>query len=333
MTATQHAAGLGMPAISILISFFNEERNLPELLRRLRNVMRSLMSAGGIREYELVLVNDNSTDGSLRILLEEAKAERDIVIVNMSRNFGPSECVLAGLRYTKGDAVVYLDADLQDPPEVIPKLIERWKTEDDVEVVYTTRLSREGEHPVKLFVTKLAYRFLARISAIDLPVDSGDFKLLSRRAVDELLRLNEKRPFLRGLVTWIGFKQVQVFYNREARFDGRQNTKNPVFGRKVVYNFLDSAMISFSDAPLKACLFLGLLVSFVSLLYILVVFIQKIMGWYEPGWPALMAAILLLGGVQLLMLGVMGLYISKIYMETTGRPNYIVKEVIRQDSL
>jgi len=319
------------PFLSTIISFYNEERNIPSLIDRLRKVFRSEISAGSISGYELIFVNDNSTDRSLSLLVEESRRGKDVVIINMSRNFGVSECVLAGMEHAKGDAVVYLDADLQDPPELIPKLIERWTAEEGVEVVYTTRIRREGEHPLKLLVTKWAYRFLASISAIDLPVDSGDFKLLSRRAVNELLRLKEKKPYLRGLTSWIGFKQAQVLYNREPRQDGRENTKYPVIGRRVIYNFLDSALISFSDAPLKASLFLGLIVSMASLAYILVVLVQKIMGWYAPGWPAIMASILFLGGVQLLMLGIIGLYISKIFIETTGRPNYIIKEIIRPE--
>lgn len=319
------------PFISGVVSFYNEERNIPALIERLRKVFRSEIEAGRVRGYELIFVNDNSTDHSLALLLEESRRQKDVIIVNMSRNFGVSECVIAGMGQAKGDAVVYLDADLQDPPELIPKLIEHWLNDDDVEIVYTTRIRRDGEHPAKLFITKVAYRFLARISMIDLPVDSGDFKLLSRRAVEELLRLKEKRPYLRGLVSWIGFKQAQVFYNREARFDGQENTKAPILGKRVLYNFLDSAMISFSDVPLKMSLFLGLIVSFLSLGYIFVVLFQKLMGWYTPGWPALMAAVLLLGGVQLLMLGIMGLYISKIFIETTGRPNFIIKDVIRPE--
>jgi len=319
------------PFVSVVFSFFNEQRNLPILVDRLRKTLRPEQAAGRIAGYELVFVNDNSTDKSLSILLDQAKTGKDIVIVNMSRNFGVSECVLAGMRYAKGDCVVYMDADLQDPPELIPTLIQKWKSEPDIEVVYTTRTKRMGEHPLKLLITKWAYRVLRVTAMIDLPVDSGDFKLLSRRAVDELLTLKEKKPYLRGLVSWIGFKQAQVLYEREARGDGRENNHMPVLSRRVIYNFLDSALISFSDVPLKLCLFLGLTVSMASLAYIFVVLFQKVMGWYTPGWPALMAAMLLLGGIQLLMLGMMGLYISKIYAESTGRPNYIVKEVLRPE--
>jgi dolichol-phosphate mannosyltransferase len=235
--------------------------------------------------------------------------------------------------YARGDAVVYLDADLQDPPEVIPQLIEQWKVNPEAEIVYTTRTDRLGEHPLKLLITRCAYRVIAAISSINLPINSGDFKLLSRRAVSEILRLKEKKPYLRGLVSWIGFKQVQVYYRRQPRFDGCDASKFPVTSRKVIYNLLDSALISFSDAPLKAALLLGFLVSGASLLYIVVVLVQKLMGWYVPGWPALMASTLLLGGVQLSVMGVLGLYINRIYLESTKRPNYIVKRVITPETV
>lgn len=180
-----------------------------------------------------------------------------------------------------------------------------------------------------MLVTKVGYRFIKHISDIKLPVDSGDFKLLSRRVVDHLLAFKEDKPYIRGLVSWIGYKQVQVFYNREPRFDGRENTKMPVLSKRVLYYWLDRALISFSDAPLKICLFLGLALSMASLLYILVVLFQKVMGWYEPGWPALMCAILFIGGIQLMMLGFTGLYVGAIFRETKGRPRYIVKDVLR----
>lgn len=319
------------PLVSVVLSFYNEAAILDLLLERLRNVLRGERAKGNIRDYELIFINDNSTDSSLDILIREFKAGNDLVILNMSNNFGVSECVLAGMSYSKGDAVVYMDADLQDPPELLPELIARWREDPEVEVVYTTRLSRAGEHPLKLFITKWGYRFINAVSQIELPVDSGDFKLLSRRVVNELVQLQEKNPFVRGLVSWIGFKQKQVFYHREERADGRDQTKRSAMSMKVINYWLDTALISFSDAPLKAMLFLGFVISLTSLAYIFVVLFQKLMGWYEPGWPALMAAILLLGGMQLLTLGVLGLYINTIFMNTRGRPNYIVKDVIAPD--
>lgn len=318
--------------ISVVLSFFNEETVLPELLLRLRTVFSKLMDEQVIGSYELIFVNDNSSDKSEQLL--RAELERgDVVLVNMTRNFGVSECVMAGMSYAKGDAVIYMDADLQDPPELIPELIQVWREDLEVGVVYTTRIRRKGEHFLKLLVTKLGYRLINAISDVELPVDSGDFKLLSRVVVDKLLELKEDKPYLRGLVSWVGYKQVPVFYERDERFDGRKNTKMRVLSRKVLYYWLDRALISFSDTPLKVILLLGLLLSLVSLSYIGVILVQKIMGWYVPGWPAIMSAILLSGGIQMMMLGFVGLYVGAIFRETKNRPQYLVKEVLRSDTL
>ena len=314
--------------VSVVLSFYNEETVIPELLSRMRAVFGSLIETKRIRDYELVFVNDDSTDGSLKCLQKELD-RGDIVVVNMSRNFGVSECVMAGMGYSTGDAVIYMDADLQDPPEVIPMLIEAWQTDEEAEVVYTTRTRRDGEHWLKMFVTKLGYRFINSISEINLQIDSGDFKLLSRRAVDNVLQLKEDKPYMRGLVSWIGFKQVQVLYERLERFDGRKNSKMNVFSRKVLYYWLDRALISFSDAPLKVMLLLGFILSITSLLYILVVLAQKALGLSVPGFAAIMSAVLFMGGIQMIMLGFVGLYVGAIFRESKQRPNYIVKSVLR----
>lgn len=314
--------------ISVVLSFYNEQVVLPELVRRLREVFASLIAGNSIASYELIFVNDSSTDGSEEFLRSELP-RGDIVLINMSRNFGVSECVMAGMAYASGDAVIYMDADLQDPPEVIPQLISAWQRNPETEVVYTTRTRREGEHWLKLLITKVGYRFINAISEIELQVDSGDFKLLSRRVVDYLLLMKEDKPYIRGLVSWIGFHQTQVLYERSARFDGRKNTKMPALSKRVVYFWLDRALISFSDAPLKIMLFLGLGLSIISLLYIFIVLIQKAMGLSVPGLAALMSAVLLLGGVQMLMLGFVGLYVGAIFREAKRRPQYIVKEVVK----
>jgi dolichol-phosphate mannosyltransferase len=327
MTADNRTA----PKISVVLSFYNEASIIPELLKRLRQVFANLISEKAVSGYELVFVNDNSSDPSETLLRTELP-KGDIVLVNMSRNFGVSECVFAGLEHATGDAVVYMDADLQDPPEVIPDMVRAWRNDPEVEVVYTTRLRRDNEHPLKLLLTKFGYRFIKAISDIQLPVDSGDFKLLSRRAVNHLLQLKEDKPYIRGLVSWIGFKQVPVFYNREARFNGRENTKNPVLSKRAIYYYLDRALISFSDAPLKIMLFLGMTLSLVSLLYIFVVLYQKVMGTSLPGWPAEMCAILFIGGIQMMMLGFTGLYVGAIFRETRGRPRYIIKNVLRKEA-
>jgi len=314
--------------ISVVLSFYNEQAVLPELLQRLREVFASLIASNIVASYELIFVNDSSTDESEKYLRSELKGG-DIVIINMSRNFGVSECVMAGMAHASGDAVIYMDSDLQDPPEVIPQLVNAWRADAEAEVVYTTRTRREGEHWLKMLITKIGYRFINAISEIELQIDSGDFKLLSRRAVDNLLQLKEDKPYMRGLVSWIGFKQIQVFYERSERFDGRENTKMNVLSRKVIYYWLDRALISFSDAPLKLMLFLGFGLSMASFFYILVVLTQKVLGLSVPGWAAIMSAVLFLGGVQIMMLGFIGLYISAIFREAKRRPRYIIKEVVR----
>ena len=315
--------------ISVVLSFYNEEAVLPELLSRLRAVFAGMIARRIIAGYELVFVNDASRDGSERLLRRELLAG-DIVLVNMSRNFGVSECVMAGLAHASGDAIIYMDADLQDPPEVIVDMVEAWRNDPETEVVFTTRTKREGEHWLKMLITHVGYRIINAISDIELHPDSGDFKLLSRRAVAQLIELREDKPYMRGLVSWIGFKQTQVFYEREARFDGAENTKMRVLSRKVIYYWLDRALISFSDTPLKLILALGFLMSVLSTFYIVIVVIQKILNLSVPGWAALMSSMLLLSGVQMMMLGFIGLYVGAIFRETKRRPQYIVKEVLRK---
>lgn len=317
--------------ISVVFSFYNEREILSELLQRLRTVFSLLIENNHVSSYELIFVNDNSTDESEKYLISELD-KGDVVLINMSRNFGVSECVIAGMSHASGDAVIYMDADLQDPPEVIPQLIEAWRADADAEIIYTTRTRREGEHWLKMLVTKIGYRFINAISEIELQVDSGDFKLLSRRAVDNLLQLKEDKPYVRGLVSWIGFKQIQVFYLRLERFDGRENTKMNVLSRKVLYYWLDRALISFSDAPLKLILFMGFGLSVISFLYILVVLVQKALGMAIPGLSAIMSATLFLGGVQITMLGFIGLYVGAIFRESKRRPRYIVKNVLSKQT-
>jgi dolichol-phosphate mannosyltransferase len=317
------------PFLSVVLSFYNESAVIPELLRRLRTTLNGEIENGKIAKYELVFVNDRSTDGSVDLLRREIETVGDVILINMSRNFGVSECVFAGLRHARGEVVVYMDTDLQDPPEVIPQMLDAWHADADADVVYTTRITRAGEHPFKLLITKYGYRMINAISEIDLPVDSGDFKLLSRRVVDHLLQMEETRPYVRGLVSWIGFKQVQVFYHREARFDGRGATKFPVISRRTISGWLDRALISFSDVPLKLTLLVGFAMSCFSAFYLLVVLLHKIMGWYAPGWPTVVASILLLGGVQLTVMGVIGLYVNIIFLEVKRRPNYIIDSIIR----
>ncbi len=315
--------------ISIVLSFYNEAEVIPELLRRLRQALIPLVEQKQITAYEIIFVNDSSTDISEAVLREELECHKDIVLVNMSRNFGHEECFIAGLAQAQGDAVITLDADLQDPPELIPDMIRAWKDDPEVEVVYTTRKERHGEHPLKMLVTMLGYRFIRAISSVQIPLNSGDFKLISRRVANHVLALSEDKPFMRGMISWIGYKQIPIYYDRDPRYDGAENTKFHVLSRRVIYSWLDRPLISYSDEPLKFTLLCGFLLSLISLLYIFVVLFQKVMGWYSPGWPALMCAILFIGGIQLMMLGFTGLYVGAIFRQTRGRPLYIIKEIVR----
>ncbi|HEX5445819.1 MAG TPA: glycosyltransferase family 2 protein, partial [Pirellulales bacterium] len=270
-----------------------------------------------------------STDRSEAILRRELP-RGDTRLINMSRNFGVSPCVLAGMLHAQGDAVVYLDADLQDPPELLPQLVKVWKSQPDVDVVHTVRRSRAGETRLKLAITRLGYRILRMVSTIDLPLEAGDFKLLSRRAVNLVTQFQEKRPFLRGLVCWIGFKQERVFYDRQPRHSGK--TKFRVLGLKVIRNFIDSAVVSFSDVPLKLATALGLTFSAAAFVYLLWMLLAWLGGREVAGWSATLVAVLFLGGVQLVSVGVLGTYIASIFLETKGRPNFIIRECAGFDS-
>lgn len=315
--------------VSVVLSFYNESAVLPELIKRLRLVFSDLIASKILTSYELIFVNDNSTDDSESYLMSELNYG-DVVLINMSRNFGVSECVMAGMSVSDGDALIYMDSDLQDPPEVIPEMIKTLLADPDAEVVYTTRIRREGEHWLKLLITKYGYRFINKISDINLQIDSGDFKLLTRRVVNILLTLKEDKPYLRGLISWIGFKQVQVFYKRDERFDGRHNTKMPVLSKRVLYYWLDRALISFSDAPLKLMLFIGFAISFFSFLGIIIVLAMKIFALSVPGWAALMTVILFFSGIQILFLGLFGLYLGAIFRASKQRPGYVINEIIRK---
>ena len=314
--------------VSVILSFRNEEDVLPELIKRLRQTLISEKIKKVIAAYELVFVNDVSTDRSLEILLSELQNHKDIKIINMSRNFGVSPCVLAGMKYATGNILVYMDADLQDPPELIPEMLNAYK-KMGVDVVHTQRTSRDGESKIKLAITKLGYSILKKVSTIDIAPNIGDFKLLSRRAADHLIQLKEHRPFIRGLINWIGFKQTTIKYKREKRFAGE--TKFPIFSAKVIGNFFNSALISFSDMPLKLISLVGFLVSMGAFAYSIWVMINKFLGHNIPGWSALMVAILFLGGLNLLAMGILGLYINSIFIETKRRLNFIVESTFGFD--
>lgn len=314
---------------SIVFSFRNEEENIPELVNRTRAVFADLRSAGIVESHEMIFVNDASTDGSQELLMELAVDHNDIRILKMSRNFGVFPCTFAGFQHASGDIVIYMDSDLQDPPEVIPKLIKKWSNGKNIEVVHTVRTARDGESWFKLFTTRLGYWLLKSITNFDLPIEAGDFKLLTRRAVNHLIKFKEKMPYTRGLVCWVGFNQVSITYTRDPRFAGK--TKFRTLGLGVITNFANSALISFSSAPLQISSIMGLFGCLTSSAIILHVIYLKLSGQSIPGWTAIMTAVLFIGSIQLLATGVLGLYIHSIYQEVKGRPNYIVEDMFGFD--
>ncbi|MBF0589182.1 MAG: glycosyltransferase family 2 protein [Magnetococcales bacterium] len=305
--------------ISMVFSFRNEQENIPELIRRTQDAL-----SGHPYDHELIFVNDDSNDGSMALLDTFARQDSRIKVINMSRRFGVSECVLAGMRHSSGDAVIYMDADLQDPPELIPELLEKWQ--QGAEVVHTTRTERLGESWLKMRITALAYWIINLFADIHIRPNTGDFKLLSRRAIDELLRLQEADPFLRGLVNWIGFEQSYVYYRRDPRHAG--DTHYPLLRSLNPTRAFFSGLTSFSSTPLYISLVMGFLVSLIAFVYLVVVVVTKYLGLNIPGWTALMVTILFMGGINLLTIGVLGVYIGRIFKIVRSRPQYIIRELV-----
>jgi dolichol-phosphate mannosyltransferase len=293
------------PLVSVVLSFRNEAENIPALVSRFDK-----MFAGQPVGYELLFVNDDSTDSSLALLLSERERNSRVKILNMSRRFGVAEGVLAGMAAARGDAVIYMDADLQDPPELIPTLLDRWRQGADV--VHTVRTRRRGESALKMWATRLAYHVIQSGSAIELPIDAGDFKLLSRAAVDQLLRVRESDPYLRGLVVWLGFTQVFVPYEREARHAGR--THFPFFSKNPWKTFV-IGMTSFSFLPIYACFGLAAAGLVGSLLLL-------------PLTGPLFAVLTFFWATTLAAIGGIGIFLIRIYKDVRGRPQYIVKSTI-----
>lgn len=304
--------------LSLVFSFRNEEENIPELVRR---CTAALTQVPDLR-HEFIFVDDASTDGSFA-LLKNLQREHPIHIVSMARRFGVGPCLLAGFERARGDAVVYLDADLQDPPELIPQLVEKYRQGADV--VHTTRTHRDGESAAKMAITKMAYRIINGLStSVQLPENTGDFKLLSRRAVDQLLAMPERDPYMRGLAVWIGLKQEFVYYRREARFAGE--THMPLFSKGPAREFL-RGITSFSETPLYASFYLGLATLMVAVCLTLYAIVTKLLGMAAPGVSLVLIVVAFFGGVNLIAIGIIGLYVARIYVEVKGRPRYIVQQV------
>mgnify|MGYP001161378694 FL=1 len=306
-----------MKLLSIVFSFRNEEGNLKELIERVDLSVKKSLNW----KYELIFVNDDSNDNSEKILLELQK-KYPIRIINMSRNFGVDPCVLAGFRDAKGDAIVYLHTDLQDPPELIPELIKRH--EEGFDIVHTVRTKRHGESKFRMLVTKIAYHIINILSDINLPIEAGDYKLISRKALDKILKQKEFRPYVRGLSVWVGFKQTFCKYERQARSAGE--SKMPLLSAGPAGDFING-VTSYSLKPLYIGIYLGFVSLLISILLIIYALFLKINGLAVPGSTSIIIAISFFSGMLLFTLGVIGIYLARIFEQTKGRDQYVIKDI------
>jgi len=303
--------------LSVIVPAYDEEDGIAEFHIRASEALSRIEDL----DYELIYVDDGSGDETWPKLAGLAAGDDRVRVVKFSRNFGHQIAITAGLDFAKGDCIVVIDADLQDPPEVIGDMVGKWR--EGFDVVYGRRARREGEGPVKLATAKIFYRLLRRITRVDIPADVGDFRLISRRVADQLRTMREKDRFVRGLVSWIGLKQTDVVYHRDSRFAGE--TKYPY--RKMIRFALDG-ITSFSTVPLRMASWLGWAVSCLAFLYMLSVPIQWLFDITVPGFSTIMVAVLFIGGVQLISIGIIGEYIGRIFTEIKPRPMYVVDEVL-----
>lgn len=303
------------PLVSVVVPVYNESEVLPLFYARATDALSSLSGF----DYELIFVNDGSVDDTQDQLQDLAAEDPRVRVIKFSRNFGHQIAISAGIDHAAGDCVVVIDADLQDPPEVIEEMTRKWR--EGYDVVYGVRKQRKGESRMKLVTAAAYYRLLSRLVNIEIPVDVGDFRLMSRRATDELKKLREKDRFVRGLVSWIGFRQTGVKYERDSRYAG--DTKYPY--RKMIQFALDG-VTSFSTLPLRLATWLGYLASLFAFVYLAYVFLQRAFGYTVQGWATTMVGMLFLGGVQLICLGIIGEYLGRIFNEIKPRPMYVIEE-------
>lgn len=308
-----------MKKISVIIPMYYEEEVAEECYKRMTSVLQNIENY----DYEIICINDGSRDKTLSILENLAIRDKKLKILSFSRNFGHQCAVTAGLKYVTGDAIVIIDADLQDPPELIPEMLKLWEAGNDV--IYGKRKTRDGESVFKLFTAKMFYKTLNALSDVEIPKDTGDFRLVDRKVVDTINSLPEHNKFLRGLFSWVGYKQIPFQYERKERFAGK--TKYPL---KKMLKLASDGIISFSTKPLKIVGGLGIIsivISFILLIYALISYIFKLNN-LSAGWTSLMLGITFFSGVQLLSLWIMSEYIARIYDESKNRPQYIIEKKI-----
>ncbi|MFH1454414.1 MAG: glycosyltransferase family 2 protein [Armatimonadota bacterium] len=302
---------------SVVIPVFNEEESIDKTYDRLKKVMDSVNEP-----YELIFVNDGSKDKSAELIKKLCSVDNNVKLMDFSRNFGHQVAITAGMAESTGDAVVVIDADLQDPPEVIPEMIEKWK--EGYEVVYGKRTRRKGESFFKRITASLFYRIIKKLTTVDIPIEVGDFRLIDRKVCQALISIGERGRYVRGLVSWVGFRQTFVEYVRDKRFAGC--TKYPL--GKMIHLALDG-ITAFSTKPLEIATYIGFFLSSASFIYLLVVIYEKFFTKNTvAGWSSIMAISLFFNGVVLIILGIIGEYIGRIYEESKGRPLYIVREKV-----
>jgi glycosyltransferase involved in cell wall biosynthesis len=301
--------------LSIVVPMYNESENVIAFYNKIVSVLEPINMS-----FEVVCVNDGSKDNTLELLLKIRENDPRLIIIDFSRNFGKEIALSAGIDFARGDAIIPIDADLQDPPELIPELISKWH--EGYDVVYATRTVREGETFLKKFTSHLFYRTIRVLTRFDIPMDTGDFRLMDRRVAMSLKKLREQHRFMKGLFSWVGFKQISVPYQREPRYAGE--TK---WNYWKLWNLALEGITSFSYVPLQFATYFGIIVSFLSFIYGVSLLIKTLIyGNPVPGYPSLMVVILFLGGVQLMTIGMIGEYIGRIYNESKRRPLYIVRE-------
>lgn len=303
---------------SVVIPVYNEEEVINECYSRINYVMNSTGES-----YEIIFVNDGSKDKTFDLLSKICENDKKIKLIDFSRNFGHQSAITAGMNFSSGKAVIVIDADLQDPPEVILDMIKKWK--EGYKVVYGKRLKREGESIFKRATAKIFYRLLRKLTEFDIPVDAGDFRLIDRCVCDALNKMDEKNRYVRGIISWLGFKTTSVEFVREKRFAGK--TKYPL---KKMIKFASDAVVSFSYKPLRITSYLGLLLSGFSFLYLICAIFFKLFNVIDtvPVWMSIVAISLFFNGIVLLVLGIMGEYVGRIYDEVKARPLYVVNEFV-----
>ncbi len=308
------------PVYSIVAPAYNEERNLPLLHTRVAQVMDRLGET-----WELILVNDGSRDATLGVMMDLRARDPRVAIINLSRNFGKEIATTAGLDHARGDAVIVVDADLQDPPEVIPELVAAWRQGFDT--VYAQRRQRQGETWLKRATAAAFYRLLGHATSVPIPRDTGDFRLMSRRVVNALAEVRERHRFMKGLFAWVGFSSCAVAYDRQPRHAGQT-----AWSYWRLWNFAVEGITSFTTIPLRIATYLGLLVGLASTIFLLQLLVRTVIFGNEvPGYPSLMAVVLFLGAAQLVTLGVIGEYLGRVFNEVKQRPLYLVEQYLPSD--